>query len=77
MKSKNEGIFELRLADFGLAKFINEGEILNHKCGTPSYIAPEILRGSNYDFKADLFSLGSLFYNIVTKEYLFQSDDDI
>ena len=71
MSSKQQGVFEIRLADFGLAKKLLPGEKLFHKCGTPSYIAPEMLRGVGYNVKADLFSLGSLFYNLVTATYLF------
>lgn len=57
--------FEIRIADFGLSKPLQPGFKLYHKCGTPTYIAPEVLRGDGYDLKADLFSLGSVFYNIV------------
>lgn len=63
---------EIRLADFGLAKTIKTGEKLYHKCGTPSYIAPEVLRNEGYDLKSDLFSAGSLFYNLVSRKHLFQ-----
>lgn len=35
-------------------------------CGTPSYVAPEILRRDGYSYRADLFSLGSVIFNILT-----------
>lgn len=58
------------IADFGLASFCNieENSILFKRCGTPGYIAPEILKyvddGSHklYNHKCDIFSLGVIFY---------------
>lgn len=41
------------------------------KCGTPCYAAPEILRGLGYTTKCDIFSLGSLFFNLLTGRFLF------
>ena len=44
-------------------------------CGTPGYVAPEILRGTGYSYNSDIFSLGSLFFTIVTGRYLFGGDN--
>lgn len=54
------------IADLGLSCRITEVEFLNKKCGTPGYVAPEILLGHPTTFKADVFSLGCLFYNLLT-----------
>jgi serine/threonine protein kinase len=40
-------------------------------CGTPGYIAPEIIKGYPYGQKCDIFSLASVFYNLMTGYYLF------
>lgn len=40
----------IKIADFGLADIINSGSgLLYISCGTPSYIAPEVLRGTGYN----------------------------
>lgn len=66
---------DIRIADFGLAYQLKENQTLRHKCGTPTYIAPEILRGQEYSYKVDIFSLGSIMYNLVTGTYLFSGDN--
>ena len=40
-------------------------------CGSPGYVAPEILKGRGCDAKADIFSLGAIFYNLMTGRALF------
>lgn len=70
--------FNVKIADFGLAVFLPEGEAnpkLNEKCGTPCYVAPEILRDEGYDTKCDIFSLGSLMFGLLTGRYLFKGED--
>lgn len=73
LSSEDEKVLDLRLADFGLAKKYKIGDFLTDRCGTPTYIAPEILRGEKYSTKVDIFSLGSLMYNLITGSYLFVS----
>lgn len=63
--------YEVRVADFGLACFNPKDEKLTQKCGSPGYVAPEMLRGYGYSYKADIFSLGSVFFNLLTGRYLF------
>lgn len=48
---------------------------INLRCGTPGYFAPEILSGNSFTTKADIFSLGVLFYNILTRKTLFSGRD--
>ncbi|EGV65296.1 serine/threonine protein kinase [Yamadazyma tenuis] len=53
----------VKIADFGLAKFIGELKFTNTLCGTPAYVAPEILSDQrNYSTKADIWSSGVLLY---------------
>ncbi|KAK6529052.1 hypothetical protein TWF694_004270 [Orbilia ellipsospora] len=54
-----------KLADFGLAKIIGEDSFTTSLCGTPSYVAPEILmpsRNRKYTKAVDIWSLGVVLY---------------
>jgi MAP/microtubule affinity-regulating kinase len=39
----------IKICDFGVSRQIKKGEIIKHQCGTPAYIAPEILRNEVYN----------------------------
>jgi serine/threonine protein kinase len=73
-KIEDEDKFNVKLGDFGLTTFLKEGDKLSKLCGSPSYIAPEILMKLPYDFKSDIFSAGSVFYNLLTGLYLFNGE---
>lgn len=63
------------IADLGLACRATETNDLVLKCGTPGYVAPELLKGFPFSPKSDIFSLGSMFYNMVTGKMLFSGND--
>jgi len=52
----------VKLADFGLAKVCKEEPFMKTACGTPGYVAPEILHGEKYDLKVDVWSFGVITY---------------
>ncbi len=65
----DDNIYDVLLADFGLSSFTDlpPNEILFKRCGTPGFVAPEILSYKDnqeeiYDEKCDVFSAGVIFY---------------
>jgi len=53
----------IKLADFGLARFVEPGAMMTTACGTPGYVAPEILKNEGYDSPAvDMWSVGVVLY---------------
>ena len=52
----------IKIADFGFAKKVSSSKCLLTQCGTPGYVAPEILHGVPYGTKADMWSLGVIVY---------------
>ena len=50
---------ELKLADFGCARLLRDGETCYERVGTPGYMAPELVMGSQYAFPVDVWSLGA------------------
>ena len=55
----------LKLADFGFARELEGEDLAATLCGSPLYMAPEILRYQPYDGKADLWSVGAIVYEMV------------
>lgn len=53
---------DIKIADFGFAKKVKAPNSLTTQCGTPGYVAPEILEGKPYDTQADMWSLGVIVY---------------
>ena len=56
---------EIKIADFGFAKKVLTPNSLTTQCGTPGYVAPEILEGVSYDIQSDMWSLGVIIYIIL------------
>jgi serine/threonine protein kinase len=69
---------EPMLADFGLAYVNDSSQRLtptDFLLGTPNYMAPEQLRGSKVDARADIWSLGIVLYELLTGELPFDDED--
>ena len=55
----------LKLIDFGMAKILKDDEVTNSFCGTPEYLAPEIITGEGHNRMADWWSYGTLIYEML------------
>ncbi|VDM62361.1 unnamed protein product [Angiostrongylus costaricensis] len=70
------GEFELKLADFGLATELPEdGGKLTVICGTPTYVASEVILETGYDEKVDVWATGVILYVMLCGFPPFQSSD--
>uniref|UniRef100_G3N6T3 Protein kinase C n=1 Tax=Gasterosteus aculeatus aculeatus TaxID=481459 RepID=G3N6T3_GASAC len=67
----------IKIADFGMCKENVFGENrATTFCGTPDYIAPEILLGQKYSFSVDWWSFGVLLYEMLIGQSPFHGDDE-
>lgn len=67
---------EIVISDFGLSKFIPEdGHLLMTACGSPQYVAPEVLLGKGYDAAVDVWSGGVIAYCLLAGYTPFYGDD--
>ncbi|KAJ3188308.1 calcium calmodulin-dependent protein kinase type 1G [Gaertneriomyces sp. JEL0708] len=53
---------KIMISDFGLSKIFNDDEVMQTACGTPGYVAPEVLKRQGYGKEVDLWSLGVITY---------------
>lgn len=60
-------------ADFGFARFLQDGVMAATLCGSPMYMAPEVIMSLQYDAKADLWSLGTIVFQCLTGKAPFQA----
>ncbi len=51
----------IKITDFGLARFV-QNELATTACGTPNYVAPEIIAGQGYGKEVDIWSIGVIIY---------------
>ena len=67
----------LKIVDLGLSCYCNVDEYIFKRCGTPGYVAPEIIESSSkkhikYTPKVDVFSAGVIFYVLIVGKNPFQ-----
>ncbi len=68
---------DAKLMDFGIARIEEEPEMTQHGMGlgTPSYMSPEQVMGDRLDGRTDIFSLGTVLFEMVTGRKPFVEDD--
>ncbi|EAW10371.1 serine/threonine protein kinase ATG1 [Aspergillus clavatus NRRL 1] len=67
----------LKIADFGFARSLPATSLAETLCGSPLYMAPEILRYEKYDAKADLWSVGTVLYEMVVGKPPFRATNHV
>ncbi|XP_073000292.1 serine/threonine-protein kinase ATG1t isoform X1 [Typha latifolia] len=55
----------LKIADFGLSRFVPPGEYVDTVCGSPLYMAPEVMLFQKYDDKVDMWSIGVILFELL------------
>ncbi|KAG0380146.1 Serine/threonine-protein kinase [Mortierella sp. AD032] len=71
------GLPILKIADFGFARSLPHLSLAETLCGSPLYMAPEILRYEKYDAKADLWSVGTVLYEMCTGKPPFRAQNHV
>ncbi|XP_060799879.1 serine/threonine-protein kinase ULK2 isoform X2 [Neoarius graeffei] len=72
-KSSVSGI-RIKIADFGFARYLHSNMMAATLCGSPMYMAPEVIMSQNYDAKADLWSIGTVIYQCLVGKPPFQAN---
>ena len=70
----NEGIVA-KLTDFGWSNYIQEDKERKTVCGTPIYLAPEIIKEQGHDERVDIWCIGVLLFELITGKVPFQGRD--
>ncbi|XP_053130685.1 serine/threonine-protein kinase ULK2 isoform X2 [Hemicordylus capensis] len=72
-KSSVSGI-RIKIADFGFARYLQSNMMAATLCGSPMYMAPEVIMSQHYDAKADLWSIGTVIYQCLVGKPPFQAN---
>ena len=68
---------QIKLCDFGVSKEIKKGTLISDSCGTPAFIAPEILKDDPYDpYMTDIWSCGVVLYAMVSGFFPFAGNNE-
>ena len=62
---------KVKISDFGLSKLLDKNKMAVTFAGSPLNMAPEILKGDEYDNKVDIYSLGTVLYEMLFGCYPF------
>ena len=66
----------IKISDFGLARFLQEDKFATTTCGTPGYVAPEVLEELPYNSACDFWSVGIVMFILLAGEPPFFHEDN-
>jgi serine/threonine protein kinase len=66
LANKDQGTFDIKIADLGYACKHDAATGLDQVLGTPFYMAPELLQKEKYNYKADVWSFGVIVYQLLS-----------
>lgn len=67
-------LFQIKIGDFGLATQVDyDGERKRTLCGTPNYIAPEVLCKKGHSYEVDIWSIGCIMYTLLVGKPPFET----
>ena len=64
-----------KIADFGFARALEPARLANTLCGSPLYMAPEVLSEKQYDSRADLWSVGVMLFEMLVGHVPFSGNN--
>jgi serine/threonine protein kinase len=73
VNEKTNTVTKVKLADFGLSKIVMPNELMFDSCGTPAYVAPEVLFKKGYYKEVDIWSTGVILYTMISRSLPFHS----
>jgi len=76
LSSKELGIASLKIADFGLARLLSGESLAQTTCGTPGYVAPEVLMQKPYSKECDFWSIGVVAFILLSGSPPFYEEDN-
>jgi calcium/calmodulin-dependent protein kinase I len=75
LASKDLDLSSLKISDFGLARFVKAEQFAQTQCGTPGYVAPEIIMEQPYGKECDFWSIGVVLYILLSGSPPFFEDE--
>lgn len=64
----------IKICDFGFSRKFDDSELLKTLCGSPLYMAPEIIKYKSYNNKSDIWSFGIIIYEILTGQMPYKAN---
>ena len=75
LSSKDPEKAVIKVSDFGLARFLKDEQFATTTCGTPGYVAPEILSSKPYTNSCDFWSVGVVLFVLLSGQLPFYDED--